>query len=161
MEIAQISMTSPIGVIYLQATPEGLLSISWEQARLPLTAKLNRKKPSHRHLLEAKGQLADYFAGKRQQFQLALDLQGTDFQKKVWRELTGLKFGDTASYAEIARRIGSPKATRAVGSANGKNPLCIVVPCHRVISSNGSLGGYSGFGGLRTKKKLLKLEKAI
>jgi methylated-DNA-[protein]-cysteine S-methyltransferase len=101
-------------------------------------------------------QLTEYFAGKRQDFDLRLSPEGTAFQKRVWQELQKIPFGQTACYGDIAERIGNPKASRAVGMANGKNPLPIIVPCHRVIGKDGSLTGFGG--GLEVKKQLLKLE---
>lgn len=106
---------------------------------------------------EAYVQLMEYLEGKRTFFTLPFSIKGTDFQKKVWLELLNIPYGSTASYKEIAERIGSPKACRAVGMANNKNPVSIVIPCHRVIGSNGDLVGYGG--GLDRKKKLLELEK--
>ena len=101
-------------------------------------------------------QLAEYFAGQRKSFDLAIEPQGTPFQTTVWRALLDIPYGETCSYADIARRIGNPKAVRAVGSANGNNPIAIIVPCHRVIGSNGSLTGFGG--GLDSKRFLLSLE---
>ncbi len=101
-------------------------------------------------------QLTEYFAGKRQDFDLRLSPEGTAFQKRVWQELQKIPFGQTACYGDIAERIGNPKASRAVGMANGKNPLPIIVPCHRVIGKDGSLTGFGG--GLEVKKQLLNLE---
>jgi methylated-DNA-[protein]-cysteine S-methyltransferase len=103
-------------------------------------------------------QLQNYFAGDLRKFDLPLDFQGTDFQKRVWRELETIPYGETRSYAQIAARIGAPTAVRAVGAANGANPIPIVVPCHRVIGSGGRLTGYGG--GLPLKKRLLELEGA-
>ncbi len=104
-------------------------------------------------------QLEEYFAGRRRQFNLPLDLRGTDFQKRCWQELLKIPYGETRSYREIARAIGKPSAVRAAGLANGQNPIAIVVPCHRVIGSDGSLTGYGG--GLGIKRKLLELEGAL
>lgn len=101
-------------------------------------------------------QLDEYFKGRRQAFALTLDLHGTDFQKRVWRELLNIPFGKTVSYLDIALALGDRKSIRAVGGANGKNPICIIVPCHRVIGSNGSLIGYGG--GLWRKEWLLQFE---
>jgi O-6-methylguanine DNA methyltransferase len=101
-------------------------------------------------------QLREYFEGARREFDLPLDLRGTSFQLQVWRALTRIPHGETRTYAQIASQIGRPKATRAVGSANGRNPLPIIVPCHRVISTGGGLGGYSA--GLDFKRRLLALE---
>lgn len=108
---------------------------------------------------DVKAQLQAYFNGTRQEFDLLLDLNGTNFQCDVWQELTRIPFGVTISYGELARRIGRVSASRAVGAANGANPLPIVIPCHRVIGANGSLTGFGG--GLDTKKWLLALERAI
>lgn len=106
----------------------------------------------------ARGQLQEYFAGQRQDFDLVLEPQGTEFQQAVWQQLREIPFGETCSYLDIAKRLGKPKAVRAVGSANGRNPLPIVVPCHRVIGSNGSLTGFGG--GLENKQILLELERS-
>lgn len=105
---------------------------------------------------EALRQLREYFAGKRAEFDLPLAPKGTAFQRSVWRQLQEIPYGETISYGELARRVGNPKASRAVGSANGANPLPIVIPCHRVIAGNGTLGGFGG--GLPTKQALLALE---
>jgi methylated-DNA-[protein]-cysteine S-methyltransferase len=119
---------------------------------------LNAQKVERHHpiLGEAERQLSEYFAGKRTHFELPLEPQGTEFQKKVWGRLRKIPFGKTRSYLQIARAIGSPRACRAVGGATGKNPLSIVIPCHRVIGANGTLTGFGG--GLETKAKLLALE---
>ena len=108
---------------------------------------------------EAFRQLSEYFSGKRKEFHLPLLLKGTDFQKQVWNALLKIPFGETRSYKQIAEAIGNPKAVRAVGMANNKNPLLIVVPCHRVIGANGKLVGYAV--GLEKKEFLLKLEKNL
>jgi O-6-methylguanine DNA methyltransferase len=103
-------------------------------------------------------QLTEYLAGKRRDFELALDLRGTEFQLAVWRALCAIPYGETISYGEQARRVGQPNAPRAVGAANGANPIAIIVPCHRVVAADGKLGGYGG--GLPLKKRLLALEHA-
>jgi methylated-DNA-[protein]-cysteine S-methyltransferase len=125
---------------------------------LPATPVDGERSENHPLLLDAAHQLREYFAGKRREFQLPLDMQGTDFQLDVWRQLQGIPYGETRSYAQIAHAIGRPKAVRAVGAANGSNPVSIVVPCHRVIGSSGKLTGYGG--GLPLKKRLLELEGA-
>ncbi len=107
-------------------------------------------------LLETERQLNDYFSGKRKSFSVKLDFKGTDFQKKVWAALLTIPFGETRSYGQIAQQIKNPKAVRAVGAANGKNPISIIAPCHRVIGSTGKLTGFAG--GLGTKAHLLALE---
>ena len=106
---------------------------------------------------EASDQLKAYFKGELKTFDLDLDLKGTEFQKKVWQALTAIPYGKTTSYGELARQIGNPKASRAVGMANGKNPVAVIIPCHRVIGKNGKLTGFGG--GLDTKAYLLDLEK--
>ena len=106
---------------------------------------------------EAISQLKAYFQGDRLDFDLEMDLKGTEFQKKVWKELAKIPYGTTISYGELAKRIGNPKASRAVGMANGKNPIPVIIPCHRVIGKNGSLTGFGG--GLDVKQILLNLEK--
>jgi methylated-DNA-[protein]-cysteine S-methyltransferase len=116
-----------------------------------------RRNPSNPLLRESKRQLQSYFAGELRQFNLPLDLCGTDFQLRVWRQLLKIPYGETRSYSEIAQAIQSPAAVRAVGAANGANPISIVVPCHRVIGSSGKLVGYGG--GLPMKKRLLALER--
>jgi methylated-DNA-[protein]-cysteine S-methyltransferase len=112
--------------------------------------------PRHPVLLKAEQQLSEYFAGKRQVFTVALDMKGTAFQKKVWAALLTIPFGETRTYADIARQLGNPKACRAVGAANGRNPVSIIAPCHRAIGSDGSLTGFAG--GLDAKRYLLALE---
>ena len=104
-------------------------------------------------------QLGEYFAGERTRFDLPMALEGTDFQRRVWSELCSIPYGRTISYGELARRIDNPRASRAVGSANGRNPIAVIVPCHRVIAGDGSLGGYGG--GLDRKVVLLELERAV
>ena len=108
---------------------------------------------------EAVRQLREYFAGKRTEFDLPLEPEGTAFQRRVWRRLQEIPYGETISYGELAKRIGNPKASRAVGAANGKNPIPIVIPCHRVIGANGTLTGFGG--GLPIKEALLGLEKKV
>ena len=148
---------SPVGRLKLVASDDGLAAILWENDN-PRRVCLNVVAEDERHpvLLEAEKQLNEYFAGKRTSFDLKLDFAGTEFQKKVWKALLEIPFGETRSYGQIARQLGSPNAVRAVGAANGRNPLSIVAPCHRVIGSNGDLTGFAG--GLHTKKFLLGME---
>jgi methylated-DNA-[protein]-cysteine S-methyltransferase len=148
---------SPVGRLKLVATDEGLAGILWEKDR-PRRVRLNleREDSGHAVLVEAEQQLKEYFGGQRKEFTLKLDVAGTVFQRKVWNALLTIPFGETRSYSQIAKRIGSPAATRAVGAANGRNPLSIVAPCHRVIGSTGKLTGFAG--GLDTKAYLLALE---
>lgn len=156
---------SPIGTLTLVASPCGLCHIefgSFKDREAFLLKWAGRYYPEHRlqyssaSLAEAAGQLAEYFAGIRQSFELTLDMQGTDFQLKVWGALQEIPYGQTLSYKAIAEMIGQPRAVRAVGGANNKNPLPIIVPCHRVIGSGGAMVGYGG--GLPIKESLLKLE---
>ena len=112
---------------------------------------------AHPVLLDTERELAEYFAGKRKTFSVPLDMRGTSFQKNVWHALLAIPFGETRSYGQLAKQLGSPQAMRAVGAANGRNPISIVVPCHRVIGSSGKLTGFAG--GLETKAWLLTLEQ--
>lgn len=160
MNSVHMKMKSPVGELTLIATDQGLAAILWpkdDPARVRVKAgTLNGRHPV---LRRAAAQLKEYFAGKRKAFDLALDFDGTDFQKKVWRALLAIPFGETRSYAEIAKAIKKPNAVRAVGAANGRNPISIVAPCHRVIGSDGKLTGFAG--GLEAKAILLKLEGAL
>ena len=153
-------VASPVGTLTLIATDDGLSAILWENdrpGRVRLT--IDAQDDTHPVLLEAERQLGEYFGGRRKTFALKLDLAGTAFQRKVWNALLTIPFGETRSYAQIARQIGSPAAVRAVGAANGKNPVSIVAPCHRVIGSTGKLTGFAG--GLDVKARLLSLEGAM
>jgi methylated-DNA-[protein]-cysteine S-methyltransferase len=150
---------SPVGKLKLVATDQGLAGILWENDR-PRRVRLDIEAEDETHpvLIETERQLQEYFAGRRTAFALRLDLAGTDFQRKVWSALLTIPFGETRSYGQIARQIGSPGAVRAVGAANGRNPVSIVAPCHRVIGSTGKLTGFAG--GLDAKARLLALEGA-
>ena len=150
-------MPSPVGQLTLVASNSKLNAILWEVERA------NRVRLGELHeandspiLLEAERQLQEYFAGTRHRFDLELDFTGTDFQKQVWQALLTIPFGETRSYCQIAQQIGRPKAVRAVGAANGRNPISIVAPCHRVIGASGGLTGFAG--GLQAKQYLLTLE---
>ncbi len=148
-------LESPVGRLLLAGNSEGLSEIRFMEGRhatLPEESWLVDDKAFR----EAASQLRAYFAGKLCEFNLPLIPRGTQFQLQVWSALREIPYGKTISYAELARRIGKPKAVRAVGAANGKNPLAIVIPCHRVIGSDGSLTGYGG--GMRNKEYLLALE---
>ena len=147
-------MSSPVGKLTLVASKNGLVAIDVRNnAKQVVTAK---DASAQSILFKTKKQLEQYFAGKRTSFDVALDLVGTEFQVKAWRALCRIPFGKTITYGQQASNIKNPKAFRAVGSANGKNPIPIIVPCHRVVASDGSLGGYSL--GLKMKKQLLALE---
>lgn len=151
------TVESPVGTLRLVASERGLAAILWpddDPARVRVGEP--REVPEHSVLLEAERQLAQYFAGTRRTFSLPLDFAGTEFQRGVWAALLTIPYGETRSYGDIARQIGRPKAVRAVGAANGRNPLSIVAPCHRVVGANGKLTGFAG--GLATKAFLLALE---
>ena len=153
-------MDSPVGKLKLIASDDGLVAVLWEKddpRRVRLSESLENE--SHPILVEAERQLDEYFAGKRNHFSVPLDMRGTRFQKDVWEALRAIPFGETRSYGQLAKQLGNPRATRAVGAANGRNPLSIVVPCHRVIGSDGQLTGFAG--GLNTKTHLLKLEQNV
>jgi methylated-DNA-[protein]-cysteine S-methyltransferase len=155
----QWMMASPIGKLYLMASDKGLKGIFFKKQSGPVEKSLDLKIPAHKILQQSVRELEEYFLAKRKNFTVALDFDGTDFQKQVWSQLLRIPYGKTLSYKEVAKGIRNPKAVRAVGSANGKNPLCIIVPCHRVIAADGTLGGYSA--GIANKQKLLDLEKAL
>jgi epoxyqueuosine reductase len=162
---------SPIGPLFLAASARGLVALEFD-ARLPGQQSV---RPNPRHLREEKSgltfeqspgrlllyvnELDEYFAGKRREFSFPLDFRGTGFQLACWRALLAIPYGETRTYADIARAVGKPNAFRAVGMANNRNPIAIVVPCHRVIASDGTLCGYGG--GLDVKRKLLELEGAL
>jgi O-6-methylguanine DNA methyltransferase len=150
-------MKSPVGKLKLIASAQALVAVLWEQER-PNRVQLDPAKltPEHPVLVETERQLTEYFSNKRTDFDLPLEPNGSEFQKKVWRALREIPFGQTRSYLDLAKAIGSDSASRAVGLANGKNPLSIIVPCHRVVGSDGSLTGFAG--GLQTKAALLALE---
>jgi methylated-DNA-[protein]-cysteine S-methyltransferase len=151
-------MESPVGKLKLVANADALVAILWERER-PNRVKLAMLQldPQLPILLETERQLKEYFGGTRKEFNLPLEPAGTEFQNKVWRALREIPFGQTRSYLDLAKSIGSAKAVRAVGAANGKNPLSIVVPCHRVVGANGMLTGFAG--GLEVKAKLLAHEE--
>ncbi|WP_343911967.1 methylated-DNA--[protein]-cysteine S-methyltransferase [Aquimarina litoralis] len=145
-------------------TPLGIASITGDEEGISEISITNNTEEEHTNIIpetlkEAVTQLQDYFEGKRDHFDVKLNPSGTDFQKKVWKELTKIPFGKTVTYLDIAKNLGDPKCIRAAASANGKNPLWIVIPCHRVIGSDGSLTGYAG--GLWRKKWLLDHESPI
>ena len=158
MKLAFMEMPSPVGILKLVATENALVAVLWENEN-PKRVRLAEliEQVDHPILLETQKQLCEYFAGTRQQFDLPLDFEGTVFQKKVWQALLGIPFGETRSYRDIAEQVGNIKAVRAVGAANGKNPISIIAPCHRVVGANGKLVGFAG--GLDNKEILLGLEK--
>ncbi|MFM0278966.1 methylated-DNA--[protein]-cysteine S-methyltransferase [Paraburkholderia sediminicola] len=157
MTYAYKLMDSPVGELKLVANGNRLAAILWEndkpnRVRLPEIVEADDRPV----LIETERQLNEYFAGTRDRFDLELDFQGTDFQKKVWAALLTIPFGETRSYSDIATQIGNINAVRAVGAANGRNPISIVAPCHRVIGASGDLTGFAG--GLTNKMLLLSLE---
>ncbi|MGO9086953.1 MAG: methylated-DNA--[protein]-cysteine S-methyltransferase [Candidatus Sulfotelmatobacter sp.] len=174
-------LQSPVGPLFLAASGKGLVALEFD-ARLPgqqtirpnprdlraesADTKNERSETGGIHFKESRdamwpyvAELEEYFAGQRRKFSFALDLRGTDFQLACWRALLAIPYGETRSYADIARAVGNPKGFRAVGMANNRNPVAIAIPCHRVIASNGTLCGYGG--GLDVKRKLLELEGAV
>jgi methylated-DNA-[protein]-cysteine S-methyltransferase len=150
------SVESPIGPLLVAGDGEALRYLLFAHGRREVRPEPEWE-PDRGSLTETARQLTSYFAGKRRTFDVPLAPQGTPFQQQVWRALCNIPYGETTSYGELANRIGNPKAVRAVGLANGSNPIAIIIPCHRVIGSNGSLTGYGG--GLPTKKALLELEQ--
>jgi O-6-methylguanine DNA methyltransferase len=164
-------VTSPVGPLFLATSVRGLVALEFDQ-RLPgqqtirpnprdlrAESKKVRFEDSAHELGAYVRELEEYFAGTRRAFDFPLDLRGTDFQIACWRALLAIPYGETRTYADIARAVGRPQGFRAVGMANNRNPVAIVVPCHRVIASDGTLCGYGG--GLDIKRKLLELEGAL
>lgn len=150
---------SPQGGMLLVATDEGLAGVFFDrQKHHPKKQADWKKTPGHKLLRQAKRELREYFAGKRRRFAVPLAPDGTPFQRAVWKAISTVGFGETITYSELARRARRPGSARAAGAATGRNPLGILVPCHRILGSNGSLTGYAG--GLQRKRALLKLEGA-
>jgi O-6-methylguanine DNA methyltransferase len=150
---------SPVGTVILGVSAKGLVALEFDRGQFP--PKMNKSvswQESKDATREYVDELNEYFAGRRREFTFALDLRGTPFQIQCWRALLDIPYGETRTYADIARSVGRPHAYRAVGMANNRNPIAIVVPCHRVIASDGTLCGYGG--GLEVKGKLLALEGA-
>jgi methylated-DNA-[protein]-cysteine S-methyltransferase len=151
-------VATPIGDLRLVASDRGLKEIHWGgRAGVRGSSDAVREDRNHPALLEAERQLTEYFAGRRRAFTLELDFHGTAFQKRVWAELLKIPYGETRSYRDVAVRLGDANATRAVGAANGRNPIPIVAPCHRVIGASGDLTGFGG--GLDVKRRLLDFER--
>lgn len=155
-EMAYTWEDSPVGQLLIAADEEGLRYLVFQAGRSAVQPKPGWRE-ERRRLAEATAQLRAYFGGELRQFDLPLAPDGTPFQQRVWRELLTIPYGRTITYGDLARRIGQPSASRAVGLANGANPISIVIPCHRVIGSDGKLTGYGG--GLRNKEWLLGLEQ--
>lgn len=159
MQLVYMYMDSPVGALKLVAHDQALVAVMWDNEnhkRVRLAELVEDRQ--HPMLRKVKQQLEEYFAGQRQQFDLPLDFQGTAFQQQVWQALLSIPYGETRSYKEIAVQLGNEKAVRAVGAANGKNPISIIAPCHRVIGSSGALVGFAG--GLDKKQILLSLEQS-
>ncbi len=156
MSVCYTEMESPVGTLLLAADEQGLRLINFQKGKHAHRAGADWKKDAA-PLRDAMRQLKAYFGGELRDFDLRLALEGTEFQTKVWFALCDIPYGETISYGDLARRLRNPKAVRAVGTANGANPIPIVIPCHRVIGSNGKLIGYGG--GLDIKEKLLALEQ--
>jgi methylated-DNA-[protein]-cysteine S-methyltransferase len=159
MSLAYKMIPSPVGNLKLVASDKGLVAILWQNDK-PSRVRLEELVEDAQHpiLLATERQLGEYFAGKRKIFSVPLDMRGTSFQKNVWEALLAIPFGETRSYGQLAKQLGNPQAMRAVGAANGRNPISIIVPCHRVIGSSGKLTGFAG--GLETKAHLLNLEES-
>jgi methylated-DNA-[protein]-cysteine S-methyltransferase len=159
MSLAYKMMQSPVGNLKLVAGDTGLVAVLWQNekpSRVPLNELL--EDTMHPILLDTERELGEYFSRKRKTFSKPLVMRGTCFQKNVWHALLAIPFGETRSYGQLAKQLGNPQAMRAVGAANGRNPISIIVPCHRVIGSSGKLTGFAG--GLETKAHLLSLEES-
>ena len=147
---------SPQGPMLLVATDDGLCGVYFDGQKYFPDSNEGKRDARHAPLRQAKLELKEYFAGRRKRFQVALDPQGTPFQRSIWKAISKVGFGETISYAELARRAGHPGSARAAGAATGRNPIGIIVPCHRIMGSDGTLTGYAG--GLDRKRALLALE---
>lgn len=159
MTVYYQTIPSPVGDLLIAADEQGLRLIEFPDPRHPMAHPEQWQQGEHPVLTETRRQLDEYFSNQRDHFDLPLAPQGTAFQQQVWMKLRDIDYGQTISYRQLAERIGNVKAMRAVGAANGRNPLPIVVPCHRVIGADGSLTGFGG--GLPTKQFLLQLEGAL
>lgn len=153
------TIDSPVGPLLLAADDEGLRLIEFQSPRHPMPRGSDWREGEHDTLTKARAQLVEYFDGRRRDFDLPLSPRGTAFQRAVWDALKAIPYGETRSYGQQAAQIGQPQSVRAVGAANGRNPLPIVIPCHRVIGANGDLTGFGG--GLPVKQFLLRLEGAL
>jgi methylated-DNA-[protein]-cysteine S-methyltransferase len=153
-------LATPLGALVVTAADRTLTGLYFEgEAHAPRVAPDWREEPTFAPLRECAKQLADYFAGRRQSFDLPIAAQGTPFQRAVWTEIARIPYGRTISYADLAMRAGAPGASRAAGAATGRNPLSIVVPCHRVVGTRGALTGYAG--GIERKARLLAIEGIV
>lgn len=151
-------INSPVGILKIVVNDEALIAVLWDNEKPNRVLLSSMEEDLQNHLiLEVEKQLKEYFQGQRKVFDLPLGMNGTPFQQSVWEELKQIPFGSTRSYKDIAQKLKNPKAVRAVGSANGRNPISIIVPCHRVIGADGNLSGFAG--GVHRKKILLDLEQ--
>ncbi|QDK44548.1 methylated-DNA--[protein]-cysteine S-methyltransferase [Bdellovibrio sp. ZAP7] len=153
MTLIQKKLETKIGPMFLVVSENGLRGLLWRKQNVPMipgTAKMEAL------LLKVEQEIAEYLSGSRKSFSIPLDVEGTEFQKRVWNELAKIPYGETKSYKQIATALKDANACRAVGTANGRNPVSIIVPCHRVIAASGKLAGYAG--GIEVKKALLKIE---
>ncbi len=158
MNTLYTTMDSPLGELLLASDGERLQRLDMREGKRPIRIGSHWERRDAA-FARARAQLEEYFAGERREFDLPLSLSGNPFELRVWAELRRIPYGETVSYGEIARRIGDPGAARAVGLANGRNPVAVIVPCHRVIGADGSLTGYGG--GLERKRYLLDLEAGV
>ena len=152
------TMDSPLGGLLLLGDGETLYGLHMQAGRHPIRIQASWIRDDEA-FADIREQLEEYFAGRRDSFDVKMHMEGTAFQRTVWHELTQIPYGQTISYGELAKRIGRPDRARAVGTANGQNPIAVIVPCHRVIGSNGKLVGYGG--GLDNKRRLLELEQGL
>jgi methylated-DNA-[protein]-cysteine S-methyltransferase len=156
--LAYDQFESPQGTMILTATPKGLAGVYFRGQKHFPTRRDWRRDPRHPVLRKARRELSEYFAGKRKRFGVRLDPDGTPFQRSVWKQIAKVGFGKTLTYGELAKRAGHAGSARAAGAATGRNPIGIIVPCHRILGANGSLTGYAG--GLARKRALLRLESS-
>jgi methylated-DNA-[protein]-cysteine S-methyltransferase len=159
MKLLYKFVDSPVGKLKLVASDQALVAVLWENDN-PRRVRLDDPIENRYHSLLARteAELREYFAAKRSEFSIPLDLLGTSFQKQVWEALLRIPFGETRTYGQLAAQLGNPKAWRAIGAANGRNPISIIMPCHRVTGSSGELTGFAG--GLDAKARLLRLEES-
>lgn len=160
MALSYREVKTPVGRMKIVASERGLRAILWpddDPSRVKFDVEPRRS--TNPILVEVENQLRDYFAGRRESFDVDLDLRGTDFQRAVWKQLARIPYGRTTTYGELAKRVGRPTGARAVGGAVGRNPVSIVLPCHRVVGSSGKLTGFAG--GLECKTRLLDIESGL
>ncbi|MEH6658828.1 methylated-DNA--[protein]-cysteine S-methyltransferase [Leeuwenhoekiella marinoflava] len=151
--MSEVFLKTPLGILRIEGDSAGLVAVEFVDEELPQSETIPDE------LSDSVNQIREYFDGKRTTFDLKLNPQGTDFQKRVWQELAQIPFGKTTSYLQMAKNLGDPKVIRAAASANGKNPISIIIPCHRVIGSDNSMTGYAG--GIWRKKWLLEHESPV